>query len=301
MADEHDQDQGTPEFTEAELALMTEEERKAVLEGGHEDRKAVSGQEGEVNDGEKEKGGGEKEAERQGEGGREEVGGKAETPAEMQQQAPGAFVPFLQMGGGEDDLQAKLDDLDKQLEEGDIDIIQYTKERDPLIQQRTEARLAAKFNEQSRDQLWKYEQNLFFNSNPEYRDDPVLNGALQRIFRSLDTQENAGKTGLELLTEAHKQVEASLAARYGGGVKTPGAEQGKQQNQAKDQRPQLPKQDKPARDRVNLPRTLSDVPIAEANDTGQGEFAHLDNLSGIEFERALARLTPDQQDRYLRQ
>lgn len=292
MADEHDQDQGTPEFTEAELALMTEEERKAVIESGHEDRKAFSGQE-EVDDGEKEERGREKEAEGQG----EEVGGKAETPAEMQQ-APGAFIPFLQMGGGEDGLQAKLDELDKQLEEGDIDIIQYTKERDPLIQQRTEARMAAKFNEQSREQLWKYEQNLFFSSNPEYRDDPVLNGALQRIFKTLDTQENAGKTGLELLTEAHKQVEASLAARYGG-VKSPVAEQQRQETQQ--QRPQLPKQDKPARDRVNLPRTLSDVPVAEANDTGQSEFAHLDNLSGIEFEKALSRLTPDQQDRYLRQ
>lgn len=291
MADEHEQDQGTPEFTEAELALMTEEERKAVLESGHEDRKPVSDQE-EVDDGKKEEGRGEKEAE-----GREEVGGEAETPAGRQ--SHDAFVPFLQMGGGEDDIQAKLDDLDKQLEEGDIDIIQYTKERDPLIQQRTEARLAAKFNEQSAEQLWKYEQNLFFNSNPEYRDDPVLNGALQRIFKSLDTQENAGKTGLELLTEAHKQVEASLAARYGGGVKTSGAEQ--QRQEAQQQKQSLPKHDKPARDRVNLPRTLSDVPIAEANDTGQSEFAHLDNLSGIEFERALSRLTPDQQDRYLRQ
>jgi|GEM_PF-2710255 len=292
MADEHDQDQGTPEFTEAELALMTEEERNAVLESGHEDRKAVSDQE-EVDDGEKEEGRGEKEAE-----GREEVGGEAETPAGRQ--SHGAFVPFLQMGGGEDEIQAKLDELDKQLYEGDIDIIQYTKERDPLIQQRTESRMAAKFNEQSAEQLWKYEQNLFFSSNPEYRDDPVLNGALQRVFRSLDTQENAGKTGLELLTEAHRQVEASLAARYGGsGIKSPGAEQQKQE--AQQQKQSLPKHDKSARDRVVLPRTLSDVPVAEANDTGQSEFEHLDNLSGIEFEKALSRLTPDQQDRYLRQ
>ena len=281
MEKEHE----APEFTEAELALMTDEERKAVSEDGPEDAEALE----EEPDGEKEEDGGQQEEQ-------QEEGQPGEERQEVAEKPSTSFVPFFQIGGSDEEIQTKLDELDKQLEEGDIDIIQYTKQRDPLIQQRTEARMAEKFNQQSAAQLWQYEQNLFFSSNPDYRDDPVLNGALQRMFKTLDTQENAHKTGFELLTEAKRSVDESLAARYGGAAARQGSSVAEQQ-----QEPKAPKYDKPARERVKLPRTLAEVPIAEANDTGQGEFAHLDNLSDIEFEKALARLTPDQAERYLRQ
>ncbi|GHC72675.1 hypothetical protein GCM10007320_08710 [Pseudorhodoferax aquiterrae] len=51
-------------------------------------------------------------------------------------------------------------------------------------------------------------------------------------------------------------------------------------------------------DRSTLPPTLASVPVA-ADATISNEFAHLENLDGAELERALARLTPDQQERYL--
>ena len=60
---------------------------------------------------------------------------------------------------------------------------------------------------------------------------------------------------------------------------------------------------KPARqpkpvDRSTFPPTLANVPTA-ADASITSEFAHLDGLEGSSLERALARLTPDQQERYL--
>ena len=51
-------------------------------------------------------------------------------------------------------------------------------------------------------------------------------------------------------------------------------------------------------DRSQFPPTLANVPAA-ADATIVNEFAHLENLEGSALERALARLTTDQQERYL--
>lgn len=51
-------------------------------------------------------------------------------------------------------------------------------------------------------------------------------------------------------------------------------------------------------DRSQFPPTLANVPAA-ADATIVNEFAHLEKLEGSALERALARLTPDQQERYL--
>lgn len=51
-------------------------------------------------------------------------------------------------------------------------------------------------------------------------------------------------------------------------------------------------------DRSGLPPTLAGVPAAADAAVGH-EFAHLESLEGSALERALARMTPDQQERYL--
>ena len=53
-----------------------------------------------------------------------------------------------------------------------------------------------------------------------------------------------------------------------------------------------------AADRSTLPPTLAGVPAAADASVGS-EFAHLDGLEGTALEKALARMTPDQQERYL--
>ncbi|MBH2008291.1 MAG: hypothetical protein I8H71_01190 [Xanthomonadaceae bacterium] len=51
-------------------------------------------------------------------------------------------------------------------------------------------------------------------------------------------------------------------------------------------------------DRSKFPPTLANVPVA-SDPTVSNEFAHLEGMEGATLERALARLTPDQQERYL--
>lgn len=63
--------------------------------------------------------------------------------------------------------------------------------------------------------------------------------------------------------------------------------------------PTAPPVRKPAAaDRSTLPPTLAGVPAAADASVGS-EFAHLDGLEGTALEKALARMTPDQQERYL--
>jgi hypothetical protein len=55
-----------------------------------------------------------------------------------------------------------------------------------------------------------------------------------------------------------------------------------------------------APDLSQIPPTLAHAPAAAIESEGDtGEFAHIDKLQGIAQEQALARLTPDQQERYL--
>lgn len=172
---------------------------------------------------------------------------------------PFVFAPVY-TGPSLAELDRRAAELDEQLENGDVDIIEYTKLRDPIVSARFEAGLVRKHHESQ----WRQEQDRFFSQHPEFRDDPALNGALQRAFRELDTPENAGKTGLELLTEAQRQIEESAA-------------------------------------RVLRERSdYSTYGRSGGGTAGQSDFAYLDRLEGAALEAALSKLTTEEADRYLR-
>jgi hypothetical protein len=59
-----------------------------------------------------------------------------------------------------------------------------------------------------------------------------------------------------------------------------------------------PKRDTSPVDRSTLPPTLAGVPVA-ADASISSEFAHLEGLDAIELERAVARMTPEQQERWV--
>jgi len=171
---------------------------------------------------------------------------------------PFVFTPTYD-GPSLHQIEERFADLDRQLEEGDIDVIEYTRQRDPLIQQATEARMMQKHHESQ----WRQEQDQFFSQHPEFRNDPALNGALQRAFRGLDTPENAHRTGHELLEEARRKVEESAA-------------------------------------RV-LRERRSDIHDDRSGHGTRIDFDHLDRLTGTALEDALSRLPSDVVERYLRE
>jgi hypothetical protein len=54
----------------------------------------------------------------------------------------------------------------------------------------------------------------------------------------------------------------------------------------------------PARTPPNVPPNLSQIPAVVSNNT-DGEFAHLESLKGVSFDRAFAKMSAAQQERYL--
>lgn len=50
---------------------------------------------------------------------------------------------------------------------------------------------------------------------------------------------------------------------------------------------------------VDVPTTLADAPAAAENQDGGGEFANVDKLEGMDYELAVAKMTPEQKARFL--
>lgn len=103
-----------------------------------------------------------------------------------------------------------------------------------------------------------------------------------------------GKPEAFILEQAHKKVlvEFDIAAPSANPVAEP-AKNVPEVKKVSPKTPRTPKLD-------NIPPTLSGLPAAAPAASGDGgEFDHLAKLDGMAFERALAKMTPDQQARYL--
>lgn len=122
-----------------------------------------------------------------------------------------------------------------------------------------------------------------------YQADPEKAEAWDRWVRMLGQDpKHANKPGTWFLDEAHKMVKLQFSV---AGKTTSPAAAAKKVAQSKGRAPNL----------SNIPPTLAGIPAAAESDAGDdGEFSHLDKLSGMDFERAIARLTPDQKERYER-
>lgn len=132
----------------------------------------------------------------------------------------------------------------------------------------------------------------------DYDKDPMMLQALDLRVRTLAADPaNAERSGEWFLREAHRQVAAGIesAAKALGFVKGDG-------------RPPPPPSD-PLRDAVRSRRpaetrakSLAALPAA-ASDSGHAgaEFAGLDSLNGDALEMAVARMTPEQQERWAQQ
>ncbi|WP_312463630.1 hypothetical protein [Comamonas sp.] len=94
----------------------------------------------------------------------------------------------------------------------------------------------------------------------------------------------ASKAGL-------KDAMVLLQARHGKTVTLPS---GKQTAPAQKPRPKVD-------DRSKIPPSLANVPAAAEANVGDDEFAHLEGMDIADQERAVARMTPEQQERWANQ
>lgn len=188
------------------------------------------------------------------------------------------------------ELKEQAAALAQQFSEGDIDLPTFLTEKGKLDEEITaikitnaQADFAKKQNESTRDQRWTWEQERFFaqESSSIYKDE-ILRSALAASIRKLDADTaNAGKPLAWFLEEADRQVRERFAApaQTAAGKPAKGAK---------------------APNLSSVPKTLANLPAAELSETGGGEFAYLDKLEGMDLERALAKMTPEQEARYLR-
>ena len=220
----------------------------------------------------------------------------AVTPAQegvVQEFVPAFAVPAVaDFEGKMAALAAREVALREQLAAGDLDIAAYDAEKTAIIEGRADLRseqrfasFAAEQNEQNQKARWQWEQSRFFeqDSSTVYKD-PILFAALDASIKALAHQpENANKSSSWFLTQADSAVR-KLFGGLGAPAQAPAA-------------PAKP----PVSLLQNIPATLAAVPAAALPETGGGdEFAKLERLSGMDLERQLARMAPDEVTRYLR-
>lgn len=184
-------------------------------------------------------------------------------------------------------LDEKKGALRSQLSEGDIGLDEFTaqydlisKEERALERSTLKAEIASEQGQQTAEQRWAWEQEQFFadKANVAYKDKYLMAGLNEAVKDLANDPANSTKTGPWFLAKANEMIRE----RFGAPVK-----------------PETPN-GPGAKPRVQPPPTLASMPSAELPETGAGdEFAHLDKLGGFQLEAALARLTDDQQNRYL--
>ena len=133
---------------------------------------------------------------------------------------------------------------------------------------------------------WQTSQNIFLSANPYLREDPDLfEFFAMQVNKIGATPEGQRMSDEQLLSAAKVRVDAIVGRKA-------------------DPEPSPKKEESPVRKakreaaKVQPPTTLSGVPAAKEADVGQDEFAYLDRLSGERFEAAIAKLTPDQRNRW---
>jgi len=115
----------------------------------------------------------------------------------------------------------------------------------------------------------------------DYNGNKALFAALDVTVKDIAAA-NPTKSNTWVLNEAHAQVKKSF-----GIVSVP-------KGAAK---PDAQKQQVKAPDLSKVPPSIARKPAAAASDDG-GEFAHLEKLSGMALEKAVARMSPEQQARW---
>lgn len=291
------QDQG---YSTDDLSLLTDEEVKILLDDDSADDSDDAPSPKAKDDDEDPH---DKAAREQAEAASEQVEKEATTTTEEAKDDGKAFVPQYAVevpaDAAEQIKALKAEDAEafKKLIDGEMepDAYQAIKDRTEaaIDDLKTKAMTAAIFQqanaqatEQAAAQEWKRAENAAMNTfkaeGIDYRGKPALLAAYNTTLKALaDDAKNANRDAPWFLAEAHRLTKAEL------GIVTapkPTPKPGDRRNPLAD---------------VEIPPTLRGAPAAATSAIDTDEFSHMRGLGGIELERAVAKLTPDQLDRYL--
>jgi hypothetical protein len=309
---------------EAALANLTPEERAAVEDDDLDPKeraaleKIVEGDDDEDGeDGEEDKGEGKADdkAEDKGEAADGEAGKEkpAAGAAEEQEEGdePGTSKPRVSLRATlPEDYEAKITAVDEQEAElatkfkaGGMEAEEFiaenkriVKERNALDAMRIKAEMAAEINQQTAEQEWQWNVARFLRQvksaeGVDYAKDEDKGTDFDNFLKALAANpKNNNKEYEWFLSEAHKRTKVLH-----------GIEDKKPTLVNKDEpekKPADPKSRKPAVGK--LPLTLAQVPGGDGPGDVEDEFSALDGLEGLEYETALAKMTPAQRERYMR-
>ena len=196
----------------------------------------------------------------------------------------------------------ELTDLQQRWEDGELTEAEYSTESNAMTRKmaRLEGKIEAaeeqaedeaakieRYNEQIK-QAWDYEETKFFQQpeNKKFLESPRMMKALNEIVIELQQQPNlTAKEFGKLLQDARNSYTQEFGEFYQG---------------AKQPEP-IKQQAKPQPRKVEPPKTLAHIPVAEPNNVAEGRFAPLDSIKDPEqLEKAIARMSESDKQAYLR-
>lgn len=304
------------DYTEEDLAMLTDEEREGLLsadedeeEGDDEGQDDTTG--GDNDDGDDDSDGGDDDAKggtKQPEGDDQDNGGegddqnndKADEDDEGEddkvepppQPLFKADLP-ADIEAKRQDLDTKEDDLIKKFDEGDITFAEYNKElrsinreRSALDRAELKAELAQEAAQSQSEQTWQSTAQSFVADHPLISKNETMWNSFDIVLRRItaETMEKGGQPGRRELEKAYKQWTADLGIQDSADTKTDTTPQPKSKKQNV------------------VPPTLGKVPAATATDTDDGKFGYLDRLAEsdpIAYEETLLKMSDAEREAYL--
>lgn len=202
-------------------------------------------------------------------------------------------------------LTARKDEAFQKLMDGEIEPAEYQKvekevsgELEKLLQASITDNVTSTIEQSNKAKAWAAEVDTLVKTAKseglDYKgDDKLLTefNRLVRVFGAEATEAGMSDDGLKASKWALKQAHETMQRRHS---KAPAAGDGK--DPAGDGKERGKPRGKP--DLSGIPPSLGKAPIA-ADANIADEFAHLEGLTGAALEKAVARLTPEQADRYL--
>jgi hypothetical protein len=167
------------------------------------------------------------------------------------------------------------------------------REREGLTIARAKAEIASEMQAQTAETQWRTTVERFLDTSAaalDYRKDSEAMADLDGFVKVLAGRESNSRQPMEwFLAEAHKRVMA---------LRGPSAAPAPAPAPAVDRKAEAAAARKPRLD--DVPATLAQVPGGDGPGDIGGEFADVLALDGLEYEAAIARMTPVQRERFAR-
>lgn len=211
-------------------------------------------------------------------------------------------VNFQDLGQRINDLDALQAELDKKYDDEDMDAKEYlaqsrliTEETSNINADVREATFVANANKTFAVNSWQQSVNDFVATNDEFQTG-IMQGALNAALNELYGDEaNIGSSHNWYLQTAANAVRDQITPAQAAADNPSDASPNSKAVAAA--KAATAKADDA---KGKLPKTLSDVPISDDSGTGKDKFADIDSLDGVELEAALAGMTKEQEQEYLR-